>query len=297
MKHAGIGFVEDNAFKLSASLSYYTVFALGPLLMIIISLAGIVFRREAVQGKIYGELKDLIGPEAALQIQDIIYNIQHNEAGTVAAIIGAIVLFIGATGVFTEMQDSINFIWSVKAKPKKGWLKFLINRLLSFSLIVGMGFILLVSLIVSALLGLLSEKLTRLFDDYTVYLFYVINTIVIIVVISGLFTVIFKVLPDAIISWRDAFIGAVFTTLLFLLGKYAIGLYMSTANLGVTYGTAASIIIILSWVYYTSLILYFGAEFTKMYALQAGHGIRPKDTAVFIIKRESKEVPVSYLDT
>jgi membrane protein len=297
LKHAGIGFVEDNAFKLSASLSYYTVFALGPLLMIIISLAGIVFRREAVQGKIYGELKDLIGPEAALQIQDIIYNIQHNEAGTVAAIIGAIVLFIGATGVFTEMQDSINFIWSVKAKPKKGWLKFLINRLLSFSLIVGMGFILLVSLIVSALLGLLSEKLTRLFDDYTVYLFYVINTIVIIVVISGLFTVIFKVLPDAIISWRDAFIGAVFTTLLFLLGKYAIGLYMSTANLGVTYGTAASIIIILSWVYYTSLILYFGAEFTKMYALQAGHGIRPKDTAVFIIKRESKEVPVSYLDT
>src|SRR5262245_33313040 len=142
-KMAGLAFIEDNGFKLSASLSYYTVFALGPLLIIIMSLAGIFFGREAVQGKVYTQLNGLVGSQAALQIQDIISHIQLSQLGTVGAIAGGIILFIGATGVFTEMQDSINFIWSVKAKPKKGWLKYLTNRLLSFSLIVGISFILL----------------------------------------------------------------------------------------------------------------------------------------------------------
>jgi membrane protein len=204
---------------------------------------------------------------------------------------------VGATGVFTEMQDSINYIWSVKAKPKKGWLKFLTNRLLSFSLVVGMGFILLVSLIINALLNLLSERLTRLLSDYTVTVFNLINYAIILVVITFLFAVIFKILPDAIIAWKDAFIGAMLTAVLFIIGKIGIGFYLGKANLDITYGTAASIIVILVWVYYSSIILYFGAEFTKMYALQAGAGIRPKDTAVFIIKKESKEVPTSYLDT
>jgi membrane protein len=297
LKNAGIGFIDDNAFKLSASLSYYTIFALGPLLIIIISLAGIFFGKEAVQGRIYGQLTDLVGHESALQIQDIIVNIQSSHATTTGAIIGAAILFIGATGVFTEMQDSINYIWSVKAKPKKSWLKFLINRLLSFSLIVGMGFILLVSLIVSALLTLLSDRLMRLLPNYTVALFEIVNTAIILIVISALFTVIFKILPDAIISWKDALMGALLTAVLFLTGKFLIGYYIGRSNLGVTYGTAASIIILLTWVYYSAMILYFGAEFTKMYALQTGSGIRPKQTAVFIIKKESKEVPTSYLDT
>jgi membrane protein len=195
------------------------------------------------------------------------------------------------------MQDSINYIWSVKAKPKKGWLKFLINRLLSFSLIVGMGFILLVSLIVSAVLTLLSDRLMRLLPNYTVALFEVVNTAIILIVISALFTVIFKILPDAIIAWKDALMGALLTAVLFLTGKFLIGYYIGRSNLGVTYGTAASIIILLTWVYYSAMILYFGAEFTKMYALQTGSGIKPKQTAVFIIKKESKEVPTSYLDT
>jgi membrane protein len=296
-KNASIGFINDNAFKLSASLSYYTIFALCPLLMIIISLAGIFFGREAVQGKIYWQLNGLVGNEAALQIQNIITNIQQNQYTTVGAVAGSLILVVGATGVFTEMQDSINYIWSVKAKPKKSWLKFLTNRLLSFSLIVGMGFVLLVSLIISALLNLLSGKLEDFFSSYTVYLFHTINWCVTLVVISVLFAVIFKILPDAIISWRDAVVGAAVTAALFLLGKFLITFYISRSNMDVTYGTAASIIIILSWVYYNALILYFGAEFTKMYALQAGEGIRPKETAVFIIKRESKEVPTSYLET
>jgi membrane protein len=296
-KNAGEGFINDNAFKLSASLSYYTIFALCPLLIIVISLAGIFFGREAVQGKIYWQLNGLVGNEAALQIQNIITNIQQTQFTQLGAVIGTAILIIGATGVFTEMQDSINYIWSVKAKPKKSWLKFLMNRLLSFSLIVGMGFILLVSLVLSALLNLLSGKLDRVLTSYTVYLFHTINWVVTLVVISVLFAVIFKILPDAVISWRDATIGAAVTAALFLLGKFLIGYYLGRANLDLTYGTAASIIVILSWVYYNALILYFGAEFTKMYALQAGAGIRPKETAVFIIKRESKEVPSSYLET
>lgn len=296
-RQTGSAFVEDNALKLSASLSYYTIFALGPLLMIIISLAGIVYRQDAVEGRIYGELNGLVGPAAATQVQDIITSLRNTQATTTGAIVGGVLLFIGATGVFTEMQDSINYIWSVRAKPKKGWLKFLINRLLSFSLVLGLGFLLLVSLVASALMDLLSERLLRVFPRYDVEMFAGLNMVLLVAVITGLFAIIYKVLPDAIISWRDAFIGAAFTAALFLLGKLGISYYLGAANLGVTYGAAASIIILLIWVYYSSLILYFGAEFTKVFALHAGHGIRPTDTAVFIIKKEAREIPRSSLDT
>lgn len=294
LKRSFKGFIEDNAFKLSASLSYYTVFSLGPLLIIIISLAGVFLGREAVQGEIYNQLNGLVGSGAALQIQEIIRNIQQTEQGPVAATIGFIVLVIGATGVFIEMQDSINYIWSVKAKPAKGWLKFLLNRLLSFSLIISMGFILLVSLMVSALVELLNRQLANYFEDATLYLIYILNLVVVLLVISILFTVIFRILPDARIRWKDAFAGALFTAVLFLIGKFAIGFYLGRANLGLTYGAAASIIVILTWVYYSALILYFGAEFTKMYALMRGGGIHPSSTAVFIIKKEVKELPENY---
>lgn len=296
-KHAAVAFVDDNAFKLSASLSYYTVFALCPVIIIIISLTGVFFGKDAVQGQIYGEINEYVGSDVALQIQSIISSIQEKQVGAVGAVIGTIILIIGATTVFTEMQDSINYIWSVKAKPKRGWLKFLRDRLLSFSLVLGMGFILLVSLIINALLNLLSHELVNFFPEYTLYLFNTINSSIILIVIVTLFTVIFKVLPDATIAWKDAFVGALLTATLFLLGKFLIGYYVAKLNLGITYGTAASIIIILIWVYYSAFILYYGAEFTKVYALQAGHGIKPKSTAVFIIKKESTEIPESYLDT
>ena len=297
LKHTAVAFDNDNALKLSASLSYYTIFALGPLLLIIISLSGMFLTKENVEGRIYDQLNGLFGSDAALQIENIIMNAQGTHATNAGAIIGFVILFIGATGVFTEMQSSINFIWSVKAKPKKGWLKFIINRLLSFSLVIGLGFLLLVSLIVNALLTLLNKKLIERFSYYNADLLNIANTGVMLIVISALFAVIYKILPDAIISWRDAWIGSIFTAILFLVGKFLIEFYLGRANLGVTYGTAASVIIILSWVYYSSVILYFGAEFTKIFALHSGHGIRPKQTAVFIIKKESKEIPASYFDT
>jgi membrane protein len=297
LKNTTIAFLDDNAFKLSASLSYYTIFALGPLLIIVISLSAIVYGRDVVEGRLYEQLSDLIGGDDALQIQNILSNAQHTHATTLGAVIGFVILFIGATGVFTEIQGSINFIWSVRAKPKKSWLRYLLNRLLSFSLVVGLGFVLLVSLIINALLNLLSETLTKKFPHFPVGLFNLTNSLIILTVITCLFAVIYKVLPDAIISWKDAWIGSIFTAMLFLLGKFLIGYYLGKSNLGVTYGAAASVVILLAWVYYSSVILYFGAEFTKIYALHSGEGIKPKQTAVFIIKRETKEIPASYLDT
>ncbi len=283
-------FTQDNCIKLGASLSYYTIFAIGPLLIIIISLSAIFYGREAVQGRLYGQIKDLIGSDAAVQIQDIIKKSQHGNKGIIGTVVGTVVLVIGATGIFTEIQDSINYIWSLRAKPKRGIIKFLINRLLSFSLIVSLGFLLLVSLVISALMDLLSDRLTLYFPHTTVYIFYVLNLIIIFVIISVLFAIIFKVLPDGKIKWKDAFLGAAFTAVLFIIGKAGIGYYLGKSSLGATYGTAASVIIILTWVYYTSIILYFGAEFTKVYALEYGGGIVPNDTAVFIIKREAKEI-------
>lgn len=283
-------FSDDNVFKMSASLSYYTIFSMGPLLIIVISLVGIFYGQSAAEGEVYDQLRSLVGAQAAEQIQQIIQNLRDQDQNWLHATIGIGVLIIGATTVFTQMQDSINTIWRVKAKPRKGWLKFLKNRLLSFSLIISLGFLLLVSLIISALLDIFSDYLKNILADYTVYLFYIINFAVILAVISCLFAVIFKVLPDAVISWKDAFVGAAFTSLLFLVGKYGISIYLGQSDLTSTYGAAASIIIILTWVYYSTLILYFGAEFTRMYAITAGRGIHPNDTAVYIIKRESKEI-------
>lgn len=295
LKRAGENFSEDNCVKLAASLSYYTIFAVAPLLIIIISIVGRLFGRDAVQGKVYDEIKTLVGSDAATQIQDIIANVQRSHNTFIGTVIGAIILFIGATGIFTEIQSSINFIWSVKAKPKKGWLKYLINRALSFVLVLTMGFLLVVTLISSTLLSVLSDKLTKTFPHGTVYFLSSVNVLLLLIVITGLFMVIYKVLPDAIISWRDALVGSLFTAFLFLAGKYLIGIYLGKSKLDVTYGTAASVVIILTWVYYSSLILYFGAEFTRAFALEHGHGIKPKSTAVFIVKQEAKEIPQSRI--
>ncbi len=287
---SGKSFIEDDALKLSASLSYYTIFALGPVLLLVISFAGIFYGKEAVQGKIFGEIKGLVGNSAAYQIQHMISSIEKNDNSVTGAIIGFVILIFGATGVFTEIQGSINYIWSIRAKPKKGWVRLLINRLTSFSLVVATSFILLVALIVNAVLDLFNEKLASIFPETALVVFYIFNNVTIFVVISAMFAIIYRVLPDATISWKDALLGAGFTAILFLAGKSLIGLYLGNSNFGITYGTAASIMIILAWVYYSSMILYFGATFTKLYALNYGSGIIPDETAVFIIKSETKEI-------
>jgi membrane protein len=289
-KNAATEFIADSGMKLSAALAYYTIFSIGPVLIIIISLAGIFYGKEAVQGKIYYQINGLVGNSAAIQIQDIIQNIEKSQLSASGAVIGVIVLLIGATGVFTEIQDSINYIWSIKAKPKRGFLKLIVNRLISFSLIISFGFVMLVSLIINAVVDLLQERLERYFDTFTVVIFQGVNYVLLFAIISVLFAIIFKVLPDATIRWRDAFIGAAFTALLFLVGKFLIGYYLAHSSIGATYGAAASFVLLLLWVYYTSVILFYGAEFTKVYTLNFGSGIQPDKTAVFILKREAKEL-------
>lgn len=296
IKSAAVEFVADKGMKLSAALAYYTIFSIGPVLVIIISLAGVFYGREAVQGTIYYQIKDFIGNSAALQVQEIIQNIEKSQLSASGAVVGVIVLLVGATGVFTEIQDSINYIWSIKAKPKRGLVKLLTDRLVSFSLIISFGFVMLVSLIINALVDIMQRQLVRYFDEETVYIFQGINYLVLFAVIAMLFAIIFRVLPDATIRWRDSFIGAGFTALLFLIGKFLIGYYLSHSSIGETYGAAASIILVLLWVYYTSIILFFGAEFTKVYTLNYGGGIEPNKTAVFILKREAKELDYEKLD-
>ncbi|OJW78544.1 MAG: ribonuclease BN [Bacteroidetes bacterium 46-16] len=289
-------FLLDNATKLSASLAYYTVFSIGPLLLVIITLAGLFFKNNNITDQVYQQMQRLVGTEGADQLKNILDNISQQNNSTLFGIIGAVILVFGATTVFVEIQTSINYIWSIRAKPKKGWLEFIRNRLLSFSLILGIGFLLVVSLLINTVMDALSGKLQSLLGDANTILLQIISPVMLFFVISLLFAVIYKVLPDAVISWRDAFIGAFFTGGLFLLGKFLIGFYLGNSKFSSTYGAAASIIIILSWVYYTAMILYFGAEFTKAYSLKLGKGIAPYKTAVFIVKREVKELPDSKKD-
>jgi len=286
LKNTFNGFLEDRALKLSAALSYYTIFSLAPLLLLMISLAGVFFGRDAIQGHVFGEINGLIGNEAAAQIQDIIKNMELSGKTNMAVIIGAVTLIIGATSVFGEIQDSINLIWKVKAKPKRGWVKLLKDRLLSSSLIVGLGFLLIVSLMINGALVALSGLIKNYFPEITVLLFNAINIFISFAVITLLFGVIFKVLPDAKIAWKDVRMGAFFTACLFMLGRFLIGIYIETTSTGSAYGAAGSLIIILVWVYYTAAILYFGAEFTKVYAEHIGAKIEPADYAVYIEQHE-----------
>ena len=289
LKQSFNGFADDKVMKLSGSLAYYTVFSMGPLLIVIIYLCSIFFGREAIEGTIYGQIESFVGGDTAKQIQDIIKNASIGDKGRVAAIVGIVTLLIGATTVFAEIQDSINEIWGIKPKPKKGWLKLLTNRLLSFSVIVSLGFLLLVSLGISYLVEVLSKGLSRAFPDITVIIFYIINLVLSMAVISVLFAVIFKVLPDAKIKWRDVTAGAIATALLFMLGKFAISFYIGKSDVGSTYGAAGSLVVLLVWVYYSSIILYFGAEFTKAYAVEFGSAIHPNQYAVFTREVEVEE--------
>lgn len=286
LKDTFTGFMADKGLKLSASLSYYTLFSLAPMLLLIISLASTFYGRDAIEGRVFFEIRDLIGNDAAAQIQQVIKNLELSGKTTLSLVIGIFTLILGATTVFGEIQDSINMIWKVKAKPKKGWLKLIKDRLRSGSIIIGLGFLLIVSLIANGIIVGLSSILEEYFPSFTILLLNIANIAISFLVITVLFGVIFKVLPDAKIKWRDVRAGAFFTACLFLLGRYVIGLYITTTGAGSPYGAAGSIIVILLWVYYTAAILYFGAEFTRAYAIFKGRHIQPADYAVYVEQRE-----------
>lgn len=291
-KCAGSDFIDDKILKLSASLAYSTVFSIAPMIIVALYFGDIFLGREAIEGKLYGELRGLLGPSAAGQVQEIIKNTALSSDLGWSTIIGVVTLIIGATGVFTEIQDSINSIWRLKTKPRKGkgFLKIVLTRLLSFSLVISLGFVMVVSLLIHGIIEVLMSGLSAIFPNTIVV--YIVNLVITFMTITALFAVIFKVLPDARVKWRHVWVGAITTAVLFMIGKFAIGFYLGSSSIGTTYGAAGSLVILLIWVYYSAAILYFGAAFTRQYVQQLGERIYPNDYAVWIeqVEVETKGV-------
>ena len=299
LKRSFSDFVDDNVLKLSSSLAFSTIFSLPGLLIIIIWLATIFYGREIIEGTIYKQIEAFVGPVAAQSIQETMQSSMLSGASKIATIIGFASLIIGATAVFSEIQDSINLIWKLRSKPKKGrgWLRLIINRLLSFSIIVSLGFILLVSLVINGAMDLLLNELLQRFPDLTVVVVYITNVILTFFVTAFIFGIIFKVLPDAKIEWKHVRVGA-FTTAFFFMGaKFLISYYLGHSTMTTAYGTTGSIIVVLLWVYFSAMILYFGAAFTRQYAIEMGSNIYPNRYAVWVetIEVASKQ-PLSKTD-
>ena len=284
---AGLEFVDDNASKLSASLAYYTLFSIGPLLLVIITLLGFFYSRAHITTEIFDHMRNIVGTTATSELQSILENISHQTNKTLLGVIGILVFVFGATGIFSEIQGSINYIWSIKAKPKRSWLKYITDRLLSLLLVIGMAFLLLVTVFITLLIDIISGRLKPILGNADTIILKVVNFGLLFIVVTLVFTIIFKVLPDARIRWKDALIGAIVTAILFLIGKYIISYYLSFSKSMNLYGAATSIILLLSWVYYSSMILYYGATFTEVYAHRYGKGITVNDNAVHIIKHET----------
>ena len=259
------GFINDNGLKLSASLAYYTVFAIAPLIILMIALASLILQHFDFNDTLYHKINRIVGQDLTVQMRVVVDHILQSGKTGVAFVTSMFILLLGASSVFIDIQDSLNMIWRVKAKPKNGWRKLLKNRFLSFSLIIVLGFLLLVCLIVNIAINSLSRELTHLLPGLSFVFFDLINLTISLVIIALLFGIMFKYLPDAKLKWHEVRAGALFTAVLFILGQYLIGIYFKYTAVASTYGAAGSLIALLVWIYYTSAILYIGAEFTKAY--------------------------------
>ncbi|MEW6491050.1 MAG: YihY/virulence factor BrkB family protein [Cyanobacteriota bacterium] len=281
LKEAFQEWQDDKASRLAAALAYYTVFSLAPLVIIAIAIAGAVFGEEAARGEIERQIQGLVGSAGAEVIQTAIENANRPDAnGGIASFISVVVLLFGASGVFAELQDSLNTIWEVQPKPGRGIKGFISKRILSFSMVLGIGFLLMVSLIVSAGLSALSTYMSHLIPGVG-WLWEILNFVISFGVITLLFGLMYKFLPDVKITWNDVLIGAIITALLFTIGKTVLGMYLGQ-NFGSTYGAAGSLVVLLAWVYYSAQILFFGAELTQVYASRYGSRIVPNEDAEFV---------------
>ena len=280
-------FFEDRAFRLGAALAYYSIFSIAPLLIIVIALAGFFLGEQAVREQIQQQLRDWVGEQGTAAIVSMVG--AHKPATSLlTTIIGLIVLLFGASGVFGQLQDSLNVIWEVQPKPGRGIWGFIRSRFLSFAMVLGVGFLLLVSMVISALLSAFTGALGSALPMPGLVA-HALNFIVSFLVITLLFAMIFKVLPDARVRWRDVWMGAIFTALLFSVGKYFLGFYLGRASTTSSYGAAGSLVIVLLWVYYSSLILFFGAEFTQVHAKAMGSRIVPTPEAVPVTEEARAE--------
>lgn len=259
------GWWTHNVPRLGASLSYYTIFALAPVLLVAISVAGAVFGEDAVRGRVVGELEDLTGRSSAVVIQQLLARASDQEAGAVAAVVGGVTFLLTSTGAFLELQAALNQIWGVKAQPGVNVISFLKQRLVSFGLVVGIGFLLLVSLAVSAALSAAEDWITGRFPAASLTT-QVTSFLLSFGVITVLFALLYKVLPDVKLAWKDVWVGGAVTALLFSVGKYLIGLYLGSSAPASSYAAAGSFLVFLLWVYYSAQIVLLGAEFTRVWA-------------------------------
>ena len=287
VKQTGQEFLQDKAPQLGAALAYYTVFSLAPLILVLLSLVGVIFRHDpaGAWNKITQQMSYFLDPSAVQVVQNIAQKASEPGKSTIATIIGVALALFGASGVFGQLQDALNTIWGVKAKPGGGIWGFLRSRFLSFAMVGGICFLLLVSLTLESVLKGFSHYVQSMLPGgiivaMAVYLLFDFAVIVL------LFAIIFKFLPDVNIQWRDVWIGAVMTAVLFGVGKWALGFYLGSGTAGSAYGAASSLITLLLWVYYSSQILLFGAEFTQVYAERAGRGAKPDEYAVRVQTKE-----------
>ena len=271
--------VEHNASRLAAALAYYTLLSVAPLAVIAIGVAGLVFGQDAARGQVADRLGAVVGQEAAEGVQSIVANARFPEAGFLSITIGVVVLFLGASGVFGELQASLNAIWDVEPKPGRGLWGTVRDRFFSFSMVLGVAFLLLVSLVVSTALSALGHYFQGALPGGEI-IWQILNFVISLGTVTLLFALLFKVIPDVEIQWRDVWLGALFTAMLFTLGKFGLGLYLGKASVGSPYGAAGSLVVLAVWVYYAAQILLFGAELTQVFAKQHGRDIRPSDGAV-----------------
>lgn len=271
---------EDEALQLGAALAYYTIFSLAPMLLVVIGVAGLAFGREAVQGQLDNQIQGLVGAQGADAIQGMVANAGRNkDGGLIATIIAGITILFGATGVFAQLQTSLNHIWDVKPKPNQGIKGLLRARAMAFGMLLGIGFLLLVSLVVSTALAAVDSYVVGLLPGAELLL-RALGFVVSFAVITLLFAMIYRFLPDVKIAWRDVMFGAAVTALLFTIGKFLIGLYLGNSSVSSVYGAAGSLVVVLLWAYYSSQILFFGAELTQVWARRRGSHIVPDKHAV-----------------
>jgi membrane protein len=270
---------QDKAPRLGAALAYYALFSMAPLLILATAIAGLAFGQEAVEGELVDQLSGLLGKEGGVAVQTMIANARKPSTNILATIVGMVILFVGASGVFGQLQDALNTIWEVKPKPGRGIIGALKARFTSFAMVLVIGFLLLISLVVSTALTALGKWLGA--DD--VWFWQILNQVVSLAVITGLFAMIFKVLPDAQVEWRDVWFGAVITSLLFVIGKFLISFYLGHSSVASVHGAAASVVVLLVWLYYSAQILLFGAEITQAHAcLRLGCKPAPRRDAVAV---------------
>ncbi len=274
LKEAFREWQQDKVSLLAAAIAYYTLFSITPLLVIAIAIAGAVFGQDTAKGEIVQQMNELVGEQGAQVIEIALANANQPQLGSIASIISVVILLVGASGVFAQLQEALNTVWNVKAKPNGGIWQLIRKRLLSFGMVLVIGFLLLVSLVLSATLSSISKLEINLFPSFS-SLWQLLNIAISFGFISLLFALIYKYLPDVRIRWKDVWVGAIITSLLFTIGKYLIGFYLGRGSLGSAYGAAGSLIIFLAWVFYSAQILLFGAEFTQVYARKYGAKIRP----------------------